>query len=56
MVQTDRAASLQSDTWVRVQGVFAAGSVGGQPGLVITPSRIEPVEQPVAPYINGLTQ
>jgi uncharacterized repeat protein (TIGR03943 family) len=55
-VQTSEAGSLPLDTWVRVQGAFAAGTVNGQRGLVITPTRIEPVPQPTRPYINGFIQ
>jgi uncharacterized repeat protein (TIGR03943 family) len=56
VVQTSEASALELDTWVRVQGAFAAGTVNGQRGLVIAPTRIEPVPQPSRPYINGFIQ
>jgi uncharacterized repeat protein (TIGR03943 family) len=54
-VHAAQAGSLQADTWVRVRGVFAAGTVNGQPALVIEIQRFEPVAPPHTPYINGLS-
>jgi uncharacterized repeat protein (TIGR03943 family) len=54
-VHTAQAGSLKPDTWVRVRGVLAAGTANGQPALVIEPQRVEPVAQPLTPYINGLS-
>jgi uncharacterized repeat protein (TIGR03943 family) len=51
LVQTDQAASLTSDSWVRVTGKFDAGEFAGEHIPIIVAEKIEPTEQPSQPYL-----
>lgn len=51
LVETDGAAELKTDTWVRVVGRFGVGEYGGQPTPIVTAERIDPTEAPNQPYL-----
>ncbi len=51
LVQTDQATSLKTDTWVRVTGKISTGQFAGETMPAIVPDKIEPVEQPMQPYL-----
>jgi uncharacterized repeat protein (TIGR03943 family) len=51
LVQTDQAASLKTDSWVRVTGKFDTGEFAGERLPMIVADAIEPAEQPNQPYL-----
>ena len=51
LVQTDQAASLKNDSWVRVTGKIGVGEFAGEKLPIILPDKIEPTEQPEHPYL-----
>jgi uncharacterized repeat protein (TIGR03943 family) len=51
LVQTDQAASLKTDSWVRVTGKFDTGEFAGERLPMIVAEAIEPAEQPNQPYL-----
>jgi len=51
VVQSEEAASLQTDTWVRVTGTFEDGAFDGSPIPVLVADSIEPVEPLEQPYL-----
>lgn len=51
LVSSDQAASLQTDTWVRVTGKFGVGEFAGEKMPVLIADKIEPTEQPSQPYL-----
>ena len=51
LVQTDKAATLQADSWVRVTGKFNAGEFAGEKIPMIVADKVEPTEQPNQPYL-----
>lgn len=51
LVQTEQAAGLKNDSWVRVTGKLAVGEFAGEKIPVIAPAKIEPVDQPENPYL-----
>lgn len=51
LVQTDKAASLQADSWVHVTGKFNVGEFAGEKIPIIMADKVEPTEQPNQPYL-----
>jgi putative membrane protein len=51
LVQTAQAADLKNDSWVQVTGKLTVGEFAGENIPVITPDKIELVDQPDNPYL-----
>ncbi len=51
LVQSEQAAGLKTDAWVRVTGALSVGEFAGEKLPVITAEAIEPTDQPEHPYL-----
>jgi putative membrane protein len=51
IVQSEQAASLVQDSWVRITGTFKAGDAAGQELPVLIADEIVPVQEPDQPYL-----
>lgn len=51
VVQSDVAAQFEQDTWVQVTGTFQQGTLDGNPIPVLVADTVEPVEEPLQPYL-----
>jgi uncharacterized membrane protein YcgQ (UPF0703/DUF1980 family) len=48
------AAQFETNTWLQVEGKFAAVAVGHKQVLMIEPDQIQPIPEPQKLYINGV--
>ena len=51
LVQSEQAASLKNDSWVRVTGKLDVGEFAGEKAPVILPDKVTPTDQPDNPYL-----
>jgi putative membrane protein len=51
LVQSDQVAEFEEDTWVRVTGTFAEGSIDGQGIAVLKADEIVRAQEPEQPYL-----
>lgn len=51
LVQSEQAASLKNDSWVRVTGKLDVGEFAGEKVPVIRPDKVTPTDQPDNPYL-----
>ncbi|HEC21781.1 MAG TPA: TIGR03943 family protein [Chloroflexi bacterium] len=51
VVQSPEASRYADDSWVRVKGTFAKGTLDGQPIPLIVADEITPVQPPEQPYL-----
>lgn len=51
VVQAGDAAQFPNDSWVRVQGSFAAGTLSGQAIPVLMADEVAPIQPPEQPYL-----
>ena len=51
VVESNKAAQLQADSWVRVSGPFKAGILDGKPIPVVMAVEVAPIQPPDQPYL-----
>ena len=54
IVHISNAAQFETNTWLQVEGKFAAVAVGHKQVLMIEPDQIQPIPEPQKLYINGV--
>lgn len=54
IVHVSTAAQFKANTWLHVEGLFAAVAVGQKQVLMIEPRQIQPIPEPQKLYINGV--
>jgi putative membrane protein len=51
VTEADDAADLPDDSWVRVEGTFAEGTLDGDAMPVLVAETVTPIEPPEHPYL-----